>query len=149
MTEELFHVRCIGCGRPFFKVLQFQELLEQKYTIGEALDKLGYTRYCCRMWMMSPFKTLMTTGDQKDIETMVITKKLTTAPTEPHDLISPLQALNIDQDKKTPTLAYTIIPETATDAPTIELPPIVIPDTTGNMTYKQMKKTNRFYEDLC
>ena len=45
----MFPVRCITCGKCLANLKSsYDELLENKKSIGEALDILKIKRYCCR-----------------------------------------------------------------------------------------------------
>ena len=47
-------IRCFTCGKVIaHKYLEFQDALKSGKDSGEALDKLGLTRYCCRRMILS------------------------------------------------------------------------------------------------
>jgi len=105
MTEELPHIRCYECGKVLAdKWVSYQNLLSQGVPINEALTKLGFERYCCRMHMMNPIK-VPTKSDRQINFQYQNTENLSVA-TGPTPVIAPLEAL---QSETVPG-AYTIIP---------------------------------------
>lgn len=47
-------VRCFSCGKVVGnKWEKYQELLQQDIPEGEAMDKLGLKRYCCRRMVLT------------------------------------------------------------------------------------------------
>ena len=68
MTEELVHVRCLTCGSMLAnRWKRYQNLLSSGVSPGEAMNKIGLTRYCCRTRMMNPFK-IITNVDRQEVE---------------------------------------------------------------------------------
>lgn len=43
-----FPIRCFTCGKPLGNYESFVELQEKGYNEYEALDKMRFTRMCCR-----------------------------------------------------------------------------------------------------
>jgi DNA-directed RNA polymerase I, II, and III subunit RPABC5 len=47
-------IRCFTCGKLVGdKYEKYLKLLQQEYTEGEALTKVGLKRYCCKRMMLS------------------------------------------------------------------------------------------------
>jgi DNA-directed RNA polymerase I, II, and III subunit RPABC5 len=47
-------VRCFTCGKVIANKWQrYNEMLQEDYSVNEALNTLGLNRYCCRMLMMT------------------------------------------------------------------------------------------------
>ena len=118
MTEELPHIRCIECGKVIAdKCNAYQELLQKGVPIDQALNRLGLSRYCCRIRMMNPFKVPTNTERQIDprdtgLERQV--EKLTVVvPPTPNPI-------NLDNQN------YTVVPATTgIDLPAI--PEVALP----------------------
>ena len=139
MTEELPHVRCLGCGYPIsWKWNTYQKLLEKGMKPGEALDKIGFQRYCCRMWMQSPFKTPIRNERQTDPLDTGLEEQRTTLNVvgTRQPAMAPLQAMEapptepfefpeiLQQTQAQPTRSYTVVPLTQPAG----MPGIFIPD---------------------
>lgn len=55
----LFPVRCFTCGKVIGNMWKsYEKLIDDKKTPDEALDKLGYRRFCCRRMFLSYPKEL-------------------------------------------------------------------------------------------
>ncbi len=50
---KLYPVACITCGKRFFNMGDYERLIESGMPVGEAMEKLGYRRECCRDELMS------------------------------------------------------------------------------------------------
>jgi DNA-directed RNA polymerase I, II, and III subunit RPABC5 len=47
-------VRCFSCGKVIaHRWEEFKELVQEGKDMGEALDQLGFQRYCCRRMLIS------------------------------------------------------------------------------------------------
>lgn len=127
MTEELPHIRCLECGKPIAQLWnRYQNLLADRVKPEDALTQLGLTRYCCRMWMQSPFKVPIRSERQIDPRDTGYDQQ---APTltmaaAPQQLLAPLQAMTNQQPVQKQTTGYTVVPLTDTGMGMIELPPI-------------------------
>ena len=54
-THILPHIACFSCGKRIGALnSEFERLVSEGMTKGEALDVLGVTRTCCRTNMLSP-----------------------------------------------------------------------------------------------
>ena len=119
MTEELPHIRCYECGKVLAdKWVSYQNLLAKGVPIKDALTKLGFERYCCRMHMMNPIKVPTKSDRQINPQEYQKTENLSVA-TGPTPVIAPLEALKTE----TASGAYTIIPINP-EHTEIELPPV-------------------------
>ena len=146
MTEELPHIRCIECGKILaHKWVPYQEYLSAGMKPEEAMTKLGLERYCCRMWMVSPFKVPMRSDRQIDPRDTGLEQQATTLTTKtgPQPVIAPLQATTNPQTIN----AYTVVPlDKGTEVGDIELPAIpevdlpAIPTLETNRTEKTVKR---------
>jgi len=59
MTDELPPVRCVTCNKMLANKWQtYQNMLSRGVSIEDALNKLGLTRYCCKIRMTNPFKVV-------------------------------------------------------------------------------------------
>lgn len=117
MTEELPHIRCYECGTVIGnKWESYQRLLAQGVSVGEALNKLGLSRYCCRFHMMNPIKIPTKSDRQIDPRDVSYGKKFETlsVATKHQPVLAPLEAL------QAPSSGYTVVPISTS----IELPPI-------------------------
>jgi DNA-directed RNA polymerase subunit N (RpoN/RPB10) len=58
--SELTSVRCYTCNKILGnKYGEYEKLLQEGYSIEQALNKLGMVRYCCRLRLRNPFKLVM------------------------------------------------------------------------------------------
>ena len=97
MTEELPHIRCIGCGKPIaVKWKRFKSLLASGVTPEQALNNVGLTRYCCRMWMLSPFKVPSHVERPIDPRDTLLLDQASSATVTsgPQSTLAPLQAMS-------------------------------------------------------
>lgn len=145
MTEELPHIRCYECGTVIGnKWVSYQRLLSQGVPVGEALNKLGLSRYCCRFHMMNPIKVPTKSDRQIDPRDVGYEKKFETlsVATGPQQVLAPLEALQV------PAKAYTVVPISGG----IELPPIpevplpTIPEPGANVTPEFTGQIIRSYQ---
>ena len=83
MSDELIHIRCIGCGKVLAtKWNRYKELLGKGTSPEKAMKEIGLTRYCCKMWIQSPFKIPHRANIVEDIDIK---------PTEPLTIATPPQ----------------------------------------------------------
>ena len=69
MSGELPPIRCVSCNKILAdKYSAYLEMLEKGITIEEALNRLGLTRYCCRIRLMNPFKTVNRYVDEISVD---------------------------------------------------------------------------------
>ena len=154
MTEELPHIRCLECGKPIAHLWNsYQTLLGNRVKPEQALTQLGLTRYCCRMWMQSPFKVPMRSDRQDDPRDMTLERQgATVTTTRPkQQLLSPLQTMANPEMVPIPpqgqTIGYTVVP---TGGVNIELPaipdvPLLPPIPTAGET-TDIKQVTRTYQ---
>ncbi len=143
MTEELPHIRCLECGKPISHNWdKYQRLLSGGLSPEQALNEVGLTRYCCRMWMQSPFKVPMRSERQIDPRDTGLEQQATTltiaAPPQP--TLAPLQAMANPQTVPqtgtgaipgiVPTTAYTVVPleGTMTEIGLPAIPEVALPE---------------------
>ncbi len=174
MTEEMPHVRCIECGKVLAnKWDRYQELLGAGVKPEDALTAVGLTRYCCRMWMQSPFKIPIRSARQiNPLDPELQEQRATLNVIEPRHqaTLAPLQAmqnpttvvqiqplnqmtqpLNQMIQVQPTTQAYTVVP--LTDGTQIGLPAIpevTLPGLPGlpglpESTKKEKKAITRIY----
>ena len=96
MTEELPHIRCLECGKPIAHLWnRYQDLLASGVKPELALTQLGLSRYCCRMWMMSPFKVPIHSERQVDPRDPDLEQQATTLTVMPprQTVLAPLQTM--------------------------------------------------------
>ena len=165
MTDELPHVRCIGCGYPIsWKWNQYQELLGSGVSPEEALNQVGLTRYCCRMWMQSPFKIPVhserqidprDTGleEQRATLNVVGAQQPTLAPLQAMDNPEGLPQAVVPQAQEPigglpgfpttqPTQAYTVVPLVAgTEVGLPAIPEVALPALATLGAKKEEKST--------
>ncbi len=56
---ELTAIRCYTCNKILAdKYNRYQKMLNAGYSIEQALNTLGLNRYCCRLRLRNPFKTV-------------------------------------------------------------------------------------------
>jgi DNA-directed RNA polymerase subunit N (RpoN/RPB10) len=53
-----YPVRCFSCGKPLTRTGVYDKEVEKGVTPGDALDKLGYTRICCRRMFLGHVEIL-------------------------------------------------------------------------------------------
>lgn len=61
-------VRCFSCGRVVGSAWEeYQKMLEEGKSVKDALDALGFERFCCRTTIMSNVENIDIVGefDQK------------------------------------------------------------------------------------
>jgi DNA-directed RNA polymerase subunit N len=132
MTEELPHIRCIECGKVLANKWQrYKDMLGSGIHPQKALTDLGFTRYCCRMWMMNPFKVPSRSDKQIDprdtgLEKQMETLTIATAPQPPMGALQSMQNPESVSSGQVPEIsqpgqitAYTVVPETSIDLPPI------------------------------
>lgn len=124
MTEELIHVRCITCGKVLGnKWEKYKNMLIQGVSQEEAMNKLGLTRYCCRVRMMNPFKIPYNVNRQTD---PYLTSNNLTVALPPSEVQGPLNLMvqyTIEPDIPLPesSLPDISLPEIQTIEPTMTL----------------------------
>lgn len=61
---EIHGIVCLSCGKPLAnKTEPYNNLLLQGFSKGEALDKLGIRRTCCRRDMLTPYQVPISPQD--------------------------------------------------------------------------------------
>lgn len=66
MTEELPPVRCYTCGKVIgHKWNTYQKLLSSGVSIEDALNRVGLVRYCCKLRLRNPFRTIINMDRQQ------------------------------------------------------------------------------------
>ncbi len=121
MADELGHIRCISCGKVLGRKWdKYQKLLREGTSPQEAMKEIGLTRYCCKMWMQSPFKIPHIARQNETIEIRP-TETLTVA-VPPQQPIAPLQAMTgapTDLAGKVVVKQMTIVPQETIGMPTL------------------------------
>lgn len=60
LVEDLFPVRCYNCGKSLAQnQIRYESMRREGLTPSDAMDALGYKRYCCRMNILNPSKILI------------------------------------------------------------------------------------------
>lgn len=137
MTEDLIHISCM-CGKTLANNWEeYKRKVAAGTNMAVAAEELGYTKECCKMWMMSPFKV--------------------TSRNEYTEIIGPEETLTVVRGEQPPlavlgamanpttiptTRQYTVVPHTDVDlppVPTVALPPVGAVHETGK------KETFRYY----
>jgi DNA-directed RNA polymerase subunit N len=90
MTTELVHLRCIGCGKVLAgKWEEYKERVLRGEPANQVAKSLGFERYCCQMWLSSPFKVT----ERGKPEDLYVEEKDLTVATGPIPTLAPLQAM--------------------------------------------------------
>ncbi len=140
MTEELPHIRCIECNKVLaHKWNRYQKLLSDGIKPGTALTMLGFTRSCCRIRMMNPFKVPSKSERFAGLEQPMENLTLATGKSAPIEA-----ALNaMEQTKK-----YTVVPAMGgidlPSIPKVALPEIPAPG--GNIQPEQPGNIVKTYQ---
>mmetsp|Transcript_11601 Transcript_11601/g.16104 ORF Transcript_11601/g.16104 Transcript_11601/m.16104 type:complete len:96 (-) Transcript_11601:34-321(-) len=91
-------VRCFSCGRIIGnKWEEFQSLLATDVEPGEALDKIGFTRFCCRRMFLTHVdlsEHLLVYSVQKD-RTATPVQPTAPAPTDPSPLTDVMEKMKL------------------------------------------------------
>jgi len=174
MTEELPHIRCVECGKVLAnKWDKYLDYLSEGMRPEDALTKLGFTRYCCRMWMQSPFK-IPTRSDRQvnPLDTGYAQQAPTlTMAVGPQPTLAPLQAMTGTQGmggteqtftRQAPVgavgglpefpapggnIAYTVVPLQPTTGITLpEIPEVDLPKLETLNLGTTQKPVSRVYE---
>ena len=133
MSDELVHMRCIGCGKVLAsKWDKYQKLLSDGVSPEKAMTEVGLTRYCCKIWMQSPFKIPHRATQEEAVE-IKPTETLTMA-VPPQQPVGVLQGMTAP-----PALAnkfqYTVVPQqtpTMPGLPTLPaIPDVALPNMPG------------------
>ena len=70
---ELPLIRCITCNKILAdKFERYEKLINQGYSIEQALNTLGLIRPCCRLRMRNPFKVIVEKIEESDFEKLSI-----------------------------------------------------------------------------
>ncbi len=139
MTEEIPHIRCIECGKPIANLWnRYQKMLSQGIKPEQALNQVGLTRYCCRMWMQNPFKVPIKVDRQNDIRDIGLDQQAPTLTiaTGQQPMLAPLQAManpqmvpvTTTQLPSRPTTAYTVVPLGGTEVGLPAIPEVPLPE---------------------
>lgn len=149
MTEELPHIRCIECNKPIAHLWnRYQEMLSQGIDPNTALTKLGLTRYCCRMWMQTPFKIPIKSDRQIDPRDTGLEQQATTlsikTPQQP--TIAPLQAMQNPTTVSQQKSNYTVVPLGGTEVGLPAIPEVDLPDLPQPSTKETLKPVTRIYQ---
>jgi len=91
MTTELVHLRCIGCGKVLAgKWEEYKERVLRGEPANQVAKSLGFERYCCQMWLSSPYKV---TDRGKPEDLYIEPEENLTVATGPIPTLAPLQAM--------------------------------------------------------
>lgn len=72
MSDELLPIRCVTCNKILGdKYSRYTNMIESGVSIEEALNKLGLSRYCCRLRVRNPFKVVERSVDS-DFESLSV-----------------------------------------------------------------------------
>ena len=149
MTDELPHIRCLECGKPIAHLWNsYQEMLAAGVKPEQALTQLGLTRYCCRMWMQTPFKVPMRFDRQNDPLDTGLEQQATTLTmaTGPQPALAPLQAMANPATVPRQTTTYTVVPLGGAEIGLPAIPEVPLPAIPERGTPAEQKKVTRIYE---
>ena len=126
MTEELIHVRCTTCGKVIGnKWDKFERLITEGVSAEQAMNKLGLTRYCCRMRMMNPFKVAIRSERQIGVSGLESpTENLNVAQAK-HQVPDPLELMSGNSTSPVPPSEsnnYIIVPPVKTNEGELAVP---------------------------
>lgn len=115
----LWHPRCITCGKTLgMYQTTYENLISQGFSPKDAMDKLGITRYCCRVRVLSPAQFII--GAQFDESNPSIIDIESIHPRE-NVISSPLVSLQ----QNTPISSITSIPTQPYVVPSINETPSI------------------------
>lgn len=144
MTERIGHIRCITCGKVLGRYhKKYDELISQGVQPGEVMNRLGLTRPCCRLWMLSPFSVPIR-NQSSDVIGLEEEMENLTISTGSQTITGSLQAMQNSEQYNTPTV--TIQPEETNDFGLMPIPQVALPKISDSKDKTKPKSTVRVYQ---